>query len=197
MHVAEMAERSAIHLNDPRAMRALAHPKRLRLLGLLRTDGPATVGALSDLLDEAPGSVSFHLGKLAEHGFIVEAPELARDGRERWWRAAHDSTQWEPGELIDDPERRAASGALRQQIWRLYLERLETWLADEPSWDREWVSAATSGDQTLHLTADELAELRNELEALSARWQARGAGGRPGTEAVMIIYHAFPRRSAP
>jgi len=108
-------------------------------------------------MDEAPGSVSFHLGKLAEHGFIVEAPELARDGRERWWRAAHESTRWEPGELLNDPERRTASSALRQQIRRLYLERLETWLAEEPSWDREWVSAAASGDQTLHLSATELA----------------------------------------
>jgi len=146
-------------------------------------------------MDEAPGSVSFHLGKLAEHGFIVEAPELARDGRERWWRAAHESTRWEPGELLDDPERRTASSALRQQIWRLYLERLETWLAEEPSWDREWVSAAASGDQTLHLSATELAELRDEIEQLAARWRACSRAGRPGAQKVTLIYHTFPRRS--
>ncbi len=98
-------------------------------------------------------------------------------------------------ELLDDPERRTASSALRQQIWRLYLERLETWLAEEPSWDREWVSAAASGDQTLHLSATELAELRDEIEQLAARWQARGRAGRPGAQKVTLIYHTFPRRS--
>ena len=31
-------------VSDPRAMRALAHPTRLRLLGELRLRGPQTVG---------------------------------------------------------------------------------------------------------------------------------------------------------
>lgn len=188
----------ALRLSDPRAMRALAHPTRLRLLGLLRGEGAATVGTLSDLSDQPPGSVSFHLGKLAEHGFIVEAPELARDGRERWWRVAHRGLAWEPAELLDDPERRAASDLLRRELWRLYLERLETWLGEEPAWGREWVAAAASGDRALHLTVDELGKLRGELEALADRWEARGAspGGadRPGAEPVTLIYHAFPRR---
>ena len=63
-------------------MRALAHPTRLRLLGELRVRGPQTVGMLSDIVDDAVGSVSYHVSKLAEHGFVVEAPELARNRRE-------------------------------------------------------------------------------------------------------------------
>lgn len=69
-----MTEETTRHLTDPRAMRALAHPTRLRLLGELRVRGPRTVGMLSDAIDEAVGSVSYHLGKLAEHGFVEEAP---------------------------------------------------------------------------------------------------------------------------
>ncbi|MFD6716591.1 helix-turn-helix domain-containing protein, partial [Micromonospora chalcea] len=72
-------------VSDPRAMRALAHPTRLRLLGELRLRGPQTVGMLSERTGEAVGSVSYHVGKLAEHGFVTEAPDLARDRRERWW----------------------------------------------------------------------------------------------------------------
>ncbi|MFD6666158.1 helix-turn-helix domain-containing protein, partial [Micromonospora chalcea] len=71
-------------VSDPRAMRALAHPTRLRLLGELRLRGPQTVGMLSERTGEAVGSVSYHVGKLAEHGFVTEAPDLARDRRERW-----------------------------------------------------------------------------------------------------------------
>ena len=34
---------------------------------------------------------SFHLRQLAKYGLAVEAPELARDGRDRVWKAAHES----------------------------------------------------------------------------------------------------------
>ena len=38
-------------------MRVLAHPTRLRLLGLLRELGPQTAALLGDIVDEAPGTV--------------------------------------------------------------------------------------------------------------------------------------------
>src|SRR6187431_2076345 len=105
---------STIDVRDPKAMRALANPLRLKLLGLLRQDGPHSVGELSELAGAAPGSVSYHLGTLARFGFVEEAPELARDGRERWWRAAHTLTHFDPGELNETPEGRAAGRAFRE-----------------------------------------------------------------------------------
>jgi len=181
----------AVHLTDPRAMRALAHGTRLRLLGELRARGPQSVGMLSDLLDEAVGSVSYHLGKLAEHGFVLEAPECARNRRERWWRAAHDRTVWEPIEALDDPERKAASDLLRRAVLQRYTERLQAYLDAEATFGPQWIRGTTSSDSTLHLTSDELAELRGELEALTARWEARSDPGRPGAERVALVYHAF------
>jgi hypothetical protein len=47
-----------------------------------------------------PGNVSYHLGVLARHGFVVDVPERARDKRERWWTAAHEVTSWEPAEAL-------------------------------------------------------------------------------------------------
>lgn len=172
-------------------MRALAHPTRLRLLGELRVRGPQSVGMLCDLIDEAPGSVSYHLGTLAAYAFVVEAPELARDRRERWWRAAHARTTWEPLEALEDPERRAASDSLRRAIFRRYLDRLEGYLEGEPSLDPEWVRGTASSDTFLHLTSQELVELRDELEALAARWEGRSDPSRPGAHGVTLIYHAF------
>jgi DNA-binding transcriptional ArsR family regulator len=182
-----------VRLTDPRAMRALAHPLRLRLLGELRMNGPQSVGMLCELVDEAPGSVSYHIGKLAEFGFVEPAPELARDRRERWWRAAHQETSWEPLETLDDPERRAAAGVLRRAILHRYLATLEAYLEGEASMDREWVRGAASGDAFLHLTSDELVELRAELEDLTERWQARSDPDRDGARTVTLIYHAFRR----
>jgi len=187
------ADSKTLRLTDPRAMRALAHPLRLRLLGELRVGGPQSVGMLCDLVDEAPGSISYHLGKLAEFGFVEEAPEFARDRRERWWRAAHERTSWEPLEALDDPERRAASDTLRRAILRRYLEALEAYLEAEASMERDWVRGTASSDSFLHLTSDELLELRQDLEALASRWDARSDRNRPDARGVTLMYHAFRR----
>ncbi|MEV7348964.1 helix-turn-helix domain-containing protein [Micromonospora chalcea] len=179
------------HLSDPRAMRALAHPTRLRLLGELRLRGPQTVGMLSERTGEAVGSVSYHVGKLAEHGFVAEAPELARDRRERWWRAAHATTDWDPLELLDDPERRLAGNLLRQAAMQRYVARYQAYLESEADLDPAWVRGTTSSDTVLRLTPDELVELRDELSELGRRWRERGAAGRPGAEMVTLIWQAY------
>ncbi|MEU6074450.1 helix-turn-helix domain-containing protein [Micromonospora sp. NPDC047074] len=189
-----MAENQPVlHLTDPRAMRALAHPTRLRLLAELRTRGPQSVGMLSDIVDEAVGSVSYHLGKLAEHGFVQEAPECARSRRERWWRAAHARTAWEPFEVLDDPERKAASDLLRRAVLQRYTENLQAYLAAEATYEPQWVRGTASSDTTLHLTSDELVELREDLEALAARWAARSDPERADARPVTLIHHAFRR----
>ena len=180
-------------MSDARSIRALAHPLRLRLLGELRMRGPQSVGMLCNLVDEAPGSISYHIGKLAEFGFVEPAAELARDRRERWWRAAHQETSWEPLEMLDDPELRAAGGVLRRSILQRYLAVLDEYLEAEATMDRDWVGAAASGDAILHLTSTELAELRGEQEALVKRWQARSDPDRDGAQIVSVIYHAFRR----
>ncbi|MEJ5867728.1 helix-turn-helix domain-containing protein [Pseudokineococcus sp. 5B2Z-1] len=179
-------------VTDPRAMRALAHPVRLRLLGELRVRGPQSVGMLGELLDEPPGSVSYHVGVLARHGFVLEAPERARDRRERWWRAAARTTSFDPAEAHDDPERRLAMDGLRRAVHHRYAALLEEHLAAEPAMPREWVAASTSGDEQLSLTLDQLVELRRELHDLAHRWAARSDPAAPGARRVSLVYHGLP-----
>ncbi|MEP7795772.1 helix-turn-helix domain-containing protein, partial [Sanguibacter sp. 25GB23B1] len=75
--------------DDTSALRALAHPARLAILGTLRVGGPATVGSLAAAHGIAAGSASYHLKTLARHGFVEEAPVASDDGtsdrRTRWW----------------------------------------------------------------------------------------------------------------
>lgn len=182
----------ATHVTDPRAMRALAHPVRLRLLGELRVRGPQSVGMLGELLDEPPGSVSYHVGVLARHGFVVEAPERARDRRERWWRAAARTTSLEPAEAHGDPDRRVAMDALRRALHDRYAALLEEHLTAEPALPRAWVAASTSGDEQLSLTLDQLSELRAELHDLASRWVARSDPSSPGARRVSLVYHGLP-----
>lgn len=184
---------SQISLTDPKMMRALSHPIRLRLLGDLRAKGPQTVGLLSDAIDEAPGLVSYHLGMLAKHGLVVEVPELARDRRERWWRAAHDRTHWDAAEQLDNPEQRTALHALQSSVNQRYADLLQEYLDHEQGLPVEWVAAATSGDEILHLTSEHLGALRDDLHALAAKWAAVSEGDAAGAHDVALIYHAFRR----
>ena len=192
-------EVSRIDLHDAGPMRALAHPMRLRILGLLRVDGPATVGMIAERTGEAAGSASYHVQTLAKHGFVEPAPELARDRRERWWRAAHQVTSWQPAEFLDDPERHAASDAMRRAVLDSYHRELLGALDAEATLEPEWVAASDSSDGAAYLTLDEFRELNAELAAVRDRWFARGRDERvrlEGARAVRWITHTFPRSEA-
>lgn len=171
----------------------MAHPLRLQLIGTLRIDGPQTVGALSERLDAAPGSISFHLGTLERHGFVEQAPDLARDRRERWWRATAERTTFEPIDLQEDPAQRVAGRAMRQAIVQQYAAGQLAYLETEDALDPSWIAAATMGDDAMWLTPAQLRELSDELEALSSRWHRRGDREAAGAEPVHVIYAAFRR----
>jgi hypothetical protein len=141
----------------------------------------------------ASGSVSYHLATLAKHGFVVPAPELERDGRERWWRAAHEMTSMRSVEFLDDPERREASDAMRRTVLDSYHRELLEALDAEMSLEPEWVAAADSSDGAAQLTLEEFRELSAELEAVREKWWAKGREPRPGTRSVRWITHTFPR----
>src|SRR5688572_25748357 len=116
-------------ITDAGQMKAIAHPLRLQLLGSLRIDGPATATTLARAFDVETSLASYHLRQLETHGFVEEAPDLARDGRERWWRSSHDRTQWDTSDFLDEPERRVAAAAFRREILRVYAERLDEYVA--------------------------------------------------------------------
>jgi DNA-binding transcriptional ArsR family regulator len=185
--------RNVVALTTAKQMRALAHPLRMQVLGELRVNGPRTVGALSDLFDEAPGTLSYHLGKLAEYGFVEEAPEHSTDRRERWWRSAHEATNLRtPGP--EAPARdRHASAAVRHQIVDVYSATLHRAIDAAEDLPREWADAAVSSDTFAFLTPGELAEASAELSAVAEKWYDRGPRGRAGTAPVQIIVHAFRR----
>src|SRR5690606_14689551 len=78
-------DRTVRSVSDPAALKALAHPLRVRLLATLRETGPATATELAARLETDSGSTSYHLRVLAEHGFVEDAPGDRRHPRERRW----------------------------------------------------------------------------------------------------------------
>src|SRR6202034_1371981 len=89
---ASVPGRTVTRLTDARALRAYAHPVRMKLVGLLRTEGPLTATRAGELLGESSGTCSFHLRQLAKYGLVEEAG--GGTGRQKPWRATTTSTDW-------------------------------------------------------------------------------------------------------
>ena len=156
-------ERTVTRLTDPRALRAYAHPVRMRLMGLLRTEGPLTATRAADLLGESSGTSSFHLRQLAKYGLVEEAE--GGTGREKPWRATTTSTAWDTtGD--DTPEMAAATSLLSTVVAEQYFEQLARWLEASPGEPAEWQRAAMLGDRLLYVTPAELEELRDRMREM-------------------------------
>src|SRR5688500_20312710 len=82
----------AVQVTDVRALRALAHPLRNRLLGQLRLHGPATASQLGRTVGESSGATSYHLRQLAAYGFVEDRKSVVEGkGGDR---AARGQTLW-------------------------------------------------------------------------------------------------------
>ena len=80
-----------MHVTDTAVLRALSHPLRQRILGELEVVEHARAADLAETLSEPANAISFHLRVLAKAGIIEEAPELARDRRDRVWKQSVES----------------------------------------------------------------------------------------------------------
>jgi DNA-binding transcriptional ArsR family regulator len=173
---------------SPVALRALAHPVRLRLLGLLRVDGPSTATRLAERLGLNSGATSYHLRQLAQHGFVVEDAERG-NSRDRWWRAAHRSTRWDDD--TPDAAARDAGDAFVQAAAVVCTEQLQRAIEERPMLPQAWRQATTHSDWVLNLTPERGAELTRRLEFVIEEY----ASDEPaqGAAQLMLQMHLFPR----
>lgn len=179
-------------IRDPQVLRALAHPLRGRLLGLLRLDGPSTASRLAEKVGESSGSTSYHLRQLAQYGFVAEVRGRG-NGRERWWQAEHSMTDWEPGELIEQPGGLEAHEEMQRHQIEVMGRELRSWVERGREHGREWAAVSGLSDYVLRLTPDEARQLLEEVYAVLDRWAETHLEARPGTQPVNFFTAAFPR----
>jgi hypothetical protein len=185
------ANRSVTRLRDPRALRALAHPIRLSLVGLLRVEGPLTATRAGELLGESSASTSFHLRQLAKYGLVEEAG--GGKGRERPWRATAMFTNLP--DVAENPDLAVAAELLSSVIAERYFEDVMRWLEVRQAEPEEWQRVAQFGDTYLYLTPDELAALGEQTQQMMDRYIDRQADPelRPeGARLVSYLHLAFP-----
>jgi predicted transcriptional regulator len=181
------AARPVTRLTDPRALRAYAHPVRLALVELLRTEGPLTATRAAGLLGESSGTCSFHLRQLAKYGLVEEAG--GGTGRQKPWRATTMFTDIPA--VADTPELATAGRRLRSVLVERYFERVMRWLDRRQEEPPEWQQAAQFGDWLVYLTADELAMLGRRMSALLEPYLDRTAspGLRPAAARQVTWLH--------
>jgi predicted ArsR family transcriptional regulator len=185
-----MAE-SVVQLTDPRALRAVAHPTRLKLLALLRRVGPLTATQAGARIEESPAGCSFHLRQLAKWGLVEEAG--GGRGRARPWRATASGHEWASRAPGGGPDE--AGDMLTRVVVERWFEESLRWVDRRQEESEEWAEGAVLGDRMLYLTTAELEDLNRRIGRLLEPYARRVSdhAARPAAaRAVTFIQLAFP-----
>ncbi|MFC6705649.1 ArsR/SmtB family transcription factor [Flexivirga alba] len=175
-------------------LKAMAHPVRLTMLGKLRVDGPATASSLAALLGLNSGATSYHLRQLADAGLVVEDTDRGNK-RERWWKAAHESTVTEPSRA-DDVEERAVLGAYHGVVAHQAAAQIEQAAAEFPELPKEWADLVGASDYNVYLTPEQVRRVKDAVHAVlgEVAESARDAESAPADAAPIVFqFHTFPR----
>jgi DNA-binding transcriptional ArsR family regulator len=190
--LAMRSSESSYTISDPQALRALAHALRGKLLAALRLDGPATASMLARRYGESSGATSYHLRMLAKYGFVEDDPDHAQ-GRERWWRAAHELTDWSPAAFLGaEPGEAEAARQFMRRVLGDYARWQARWIDELEDWSPEWQEASELSDLAMRLTPAQLEALKEELLATIFRYRDAGPDG-DDAERVVVLLQAFPQ----
>ncbi|MCW2879228.1 MAG: transcriptional regulator [Sphaerisporangium sp.] len=170
-----MNEKNVRRITDSRVLAALAHPLRRRLMDVLKVYGPSTASMLAERTGQAVANVSHHLRVLGASELIEEAPELARDRRERWWRLVSAGVRWTTADFGDDPAAAAIASAAESLNLDHHVNLVRAWYAAGEDERAVWQNAPFSTDKWLRLTPAELAELEHQIIDVLGRWATREA----------------------
>ena len=115
-------------------LKAYAHPLRRQMIRLFARRGHLRAADVAEDLGVAPNSASFHLRVLADAGLIEEAPEHARDRRDRVWKSRKGSIN------LGGPEHPVPDEALGTAMVRSLAEDHQEMMARVVAWTPEYLS---------------------------------------------------------
>ena len=159
---------------DPLALRALAHPLRLKLHALVGREGSITAAEAARQLGVSQALASHHLRQLAKYGYVE--PAEAGDNRERPWRVTHTSNTFDPRSAEAHEAAEALGHFLIERAGAHFAEWQQRRDEEDPRWDEH-----TGISQSLvYLTLDEMAALHAAWEELITPLVRRRPLGEPG-----------------
>src|SRR5690349_3006095 len=144
---------------DTGALRALAHPLRVKIYDILSQYGPQTASSLAERLGESSGATSYHLRALAKHDLIQEAADRGT-GRERWWERPVGGVSFASPDAMTTPAGRAATQVVMNEFLRnrndQLLEFVNRGIGGE---DEMWQEGTLISTATARLTPEQSKEL--------------------------------------
>jgi hypothetical protein len=158
-------------ISDPKALRALSHPFRWKLINLLTEEGPCTATQCAAVLGESVASCSYHLNMLAKYGFVAE---VEGPGRQKPWKIIS-RRQMISSEGLEGEAAMAAETAVLAYLdheFERTRERLRQHDRLPDEWRREESGIGISAT-TKFLTVEETGELQRELRELFNRYNDR------------------------
>jgi predicted ArsR family transcriptional regulator len=149
-------------LDDPRAIRALAHPLRLELWSIVGRSSRITTAAAARELEISHGLASHHLHQLAKYGFVEQVG--GADNRERPWQLV--ATSISHAGIEEKPGGTEAVAVLEQVAAERALEGFLDWQERRSRWAAGWREHTGLGQSTVYLTEQELGVLVAAIDSL-------------------------------
>ena len=153
-------------LDDPVAIRALAHPLRHDLMSIIARLGQATTADAARELGISHGLASHHLRQLAKYGFVEQV--RGKDHRERPWRMVATSYNWSGAR--DTAEGSVAVDVLEQMTAERTSRLSSTGSSDARSGRGRGGKHTGIGESSVYLTQAELAGIVKAMDALLVRY---------------------------
>lgn len=148
-------------------LKAFTHPLRREILRLFPKHQYLRAADVAELLDVPANKVSFHLRALADAGLIVEAPERARDRRDRVWKGNKAAVNiGGPESPIDDP-------ALGSAVLKVLVDEHYDLVRRVVAWTPEYMAGRTTevhgefSQSTVRLTESEMLAMMKKIGEVS------------------------------
>jgi len=147
-------------------LKAYAHPLRRQMIRLFARREHLRAADVAEDLGVAPNSASFHLRVLADAGLIEEAPEHARDRRDRVWKSRKGSIN------LGGPEHPVPDEALGTAMVRSLAEDHQEMMARVIAWTPEYLSGrateihAAFSQRMVRLTESEFDAVMERVQAV-------------------------------
>ncbi len=183
-------EEDALHLQDPRDIRALAHPARMAIIDALASGDELTATECAELTGLSPSATAYHV-KLLERYHFAEPASARNDGRERPWRAPDRRT------LVNLDSSTPAGAAAATAVGLALIDGsralAQAFVATEREEPKEWQNVAFLGNADLWLSAEETRSVKAALVAALEPYRGRSLADRPdSTRRVRIMNMVFP-----
>jgi len=180
---------------DPRSIRALAHPARLAIIDALATGEELTATQCAELTGLSPSATAYHLKLLERYGLAETAPPRP-DRRERPWRATGRQIQTDLD--ISTPAGASAAAAVVAAHTDMTRAIAVEFTAAGHAEPEEWRDAAALNNTDLWLTVEESQRVGKELKAVLEPYRRRSRPeGRPvGSRRVRVMNVVVPHRAA-